>query len=200
MINIIKSAGRCFFMADVKCSRCDRYYSMFRSRCPYCGTLRSSKGKRAVNNDNAKWKVIVGISIFVILIGAVAAILYMTYAPVKETPTSPDPEPVVDTPNSDAGGVVTEEGEDPVPSGPTSLSITYGGEVKTDITMKANESIKMSAAFEPADYSGGVIWSTSDANVITTAQDGTVMAIGAGTARLILTAGDVTAECIVRVY
>lgn len=79
-------------MADVKCGRCDRRYSKFRSRCPYCGALRSKKSKRAVDNDNAVWKVVVGASILILLIAAVAAILIMTYAG-KNTPDSTIPAP-----------------------------------------------------------------------------------------------------------
>lgn len=62
-------------ISDVKCSRCDRRYSGLRSRCPYCGALRAKRGKRASDNDNALWKLIIGVLLLVVLIAAVIILL-----------------------------------------------------------------------------------------------------------------------------
>ena len=60
---------------QTKCGRCDRTYSSLRSRCPYCGAHRHKKGKRATDNDNSTWKIIIGILLIVVLIAAVIVIL-----------------------------------------------------------------------------------------------------------------------------
>ena len=78
-------------MADIKCGRCDRHYSKFRTRCPYCGAVRNKKGKRAIDRDNATWKVVAGSAIIVVLIAAVAAVLIMTLAG-KNTPKVDNPD------------------------------------------------------------------------------------------------------------
>lgn len=60
---------------QTKCGRCDRTYSSLRSRCPYCGAHRHKKGKRATDNDNSTWKIIIGILLIVVLIAAVIVIV-----------------------------------------------------------------------------------------------------------------------------
>ena len=111
MINIIIFLAEGKSMADVKCGRCDRYYSKFRSRCPYCGALRSNKGKRASSGDNATWKVVVGVGILAILIAAVIAVLYTTYAPKNES-GSGDERQATQADPADSGGVISATDDD----------------------------------------------------------------------------------------
>ena len=75
---------------QTKCSRCDRSYSGLRSRCPYCGARRSSKGKRATDTDNATWKLIIGIVLIVVLIAAVIVILVTSLSGDANTPADND--------------------------------------------------------------------------------------------------------------
>ena len=208
-------------MADVKCGRCDRHYSKFRSRCPYCGALRSNKSKRAVDNDNATWKVVAGVAILLLLIAAVAAILIMTYAG-QNTPdaSNPDQQGSAEqggqdgTPTSDSGGVDSVDGEDstggdngqpeptpdPEPVVLNSIRITTrSGSTRTDITMHVRDVVTLSYRTDPADYEGKVTWSSSNENVFIVLQSGELTAVSAGTATLKIVMGDKTAECIVRV-
>lgn len=60
---------------EVKCARCDRKYSGLRSRCPYCGTRKRTKGKRVSAEDNSLWKMIIGALLLGILIIAVIVLL-----------------------------------------------------------------------------------------------------------------------------
>ena len=209
-------------MADVKCGRCDRHYSRFRSRCPYCGALRSNKSKRAVDNDNAKWKVVAGVAILILLIAGVAAILITTYAG-QNTPDASDPgqqssgepgKPEEPSGNSDSGGVDSVDGEDstggdngqpePTPEPePVVLNgiriTTRSGSQRTDITMHVRDVVTLSYRTDPADYEGKVTWSSSNENVFIVLQSGELTAVSAGTATLKIAMGDKTAECIVRV-
>ena len=206
-------------MADVKCGRCDRHYSKFRSRCPYCGALRTKKGKRAVDRDNANWKVVVGVSILIILIAAVTALLVVTFIGKNTTDVGVDTPPdnnaqqdIQENTTPDDGGVNVVEGQDPTggdngqpdevePTEPVlnSISITYGGDPRTDITMSAGEVLQLRCTTDPADYEGTPVWTSSDESVFITLQTGELTAVAEGTATLTVTLGDETAECLIRV-
>ncbi len=207
-------------MADIKCGRCDRHYSKFRTRCPYCGAARNKKGKRAIDRDNATWKVVAGSAIIVVLIAAVAAVLIMTLAG-KNTPKVDNPDKdnqenvgsnVEDTNggNSDSSGVDSVDGENPdnepeeevEETGPVLNSIkitTRGGDERTDITMSVQSSVTLSYRTDPDDFEGTVTWSSSDENVLVVLQTGELKAVATGTVTLKVTLGDKSAECIVRV-
>ena len=62
-------------VSEVKCHRCDRRYSGFRSRCPYCGARRSRRGKRASESGNSKAKLMIGVLLLIVLIVAVIILL-----------------------------------------------------------------------------------------------------------------------------
>lgn len=67
----------------VKCGRCDRRYSVLRSRCPYCGASRAKGSKRVANSGNSMWTLIVGLLIMLILIVAVIVLLVTTLSAEK---------------------------------------------------------------------------------------------------------------------
>ncbi|SHI15988.1 Ig-like domain (group 2) [Sporobacter termitidis DSM 10068] len=71
-------------ISEVKCGRCDRRYSGFRSRCPYCGARRNKRGKHADDTENAKAKVIIGVLLLVVLIAA--AMILILSLPGKTDP------------------------------------------------------------------------------------------------------------------
>ncbi len=217
-------------MADIKCGRCDRHYSKFRTRCPYCGALRNKKGKRAVSEENTTWKVVAGSVVLVILIGLVVAIMVMTIAGEK----APDVG-VADKGsqqqtggNADSGGVDQVQGQDPTGGDPTggqtgtvtddggdtqqpdtpaatdtpalsSIRITtLGGDDRTDVTMTAGDSVRLSYRTDPEDFEGTVSWKSSDESVATVS-GGTITAVAAGNCTITVTMGDKSAECILRV-
>lgn len=62
-------------ISEVKCGRCDRRYSGFRGRCPYCGAKRNKRGKHADESDITKGRLLVGILLIIVLIAAVVALL-----------------------------------------------------------------------------------------------------------------------------
>ena len=105
---------------QTKCSRCDRTYSGLRSRCPYCGARRSSKGKRATDTDNATWKLIIGIVLIVVLIAAVIVILVTSLSGDANTPGDNDNkgqdfshnEGATNLPGKDPDGEGDGDGED----------------------------------------------------------------------------------------
>lgn len=74
-------------------------------------------------------------------------------------------------------------------------------EVKLDVDAKElieGESFDLTATVTPADTSDAIVWSSSDEKVATVT-DGKVTAVGAGTAVITVTAGNVSANCTVTV-
>lgn len=201
-------------MADIKCGRCDRHYSKFRSRCPYCGAAKHSKGKRAVGDENNTWKVTVGVSVIVLLIAAVAALLIMTVAG-ENAPDVGGVTPPVSGGNDSAGGIDSVQGQDPqnpnnqqqggdtpvTPPEPVlnSIVIRYGLEERTDVSMKEQDVLQFNCGTDPDDYEGTPVWSSSDENIFIVLQSGEITAIKAGTATLTCTLDGKVAECIIRV-
>lgn len=75
-------------------------------------------------------------------------------------------------------------------------------EVALDTTTKALEpggSFKLSATLTPANATDAVTWTSSDNDIATVAEDGTVTAVKEGSAVITATAGSVKAECTVTV-
>ncbi|MDR0838551.1 MAG: hypothetical protein LBN99_02795 [Oscillospiraceae bacterium] len=202
-------------LTEVKCGKCDRRYSALRGRCPYCGARRGSGGKADGDRDNIKAQLIIGIVLLLVLIVAVTVLLITS---VKNGSNGdPDPTP--------AGSLLPDEGSNseivnptitPPPATPTppietppptiqSVSITYSGSAKVDITQKVGEVLLMKAKINPEGLEAVPVWESSNPDVLgvtptdPSAMSANIRMITAGTATLKVTVGDKTAECIVRI-
>jgi len=198
-------------MAEIKCSRCDRRYSSFRSRCPYCKTRRSKSGKRVEDPENAKWKYIIGILLIVILAAAVIVLIATSKGGDTE-PVDPSSSPSV----SESEGAETLENEpletpseppvEPSPETPPepvitteSAQITWNGNARDDVTMSRGEILQFGVRTVPAETEDTPVWSTDKEDVIVVLQTGKVTAVGRGTANLTVTCGAASSTCIIRV-
>ena len=210
-------------IAEVKCARCDRKYSGFRSRCPYCGARRIGRGKYSEEADNSKGKMLIGILILAVLVVAAGVLLftapkddgYVETPRASNTDESTPPSPVGE------GGIIsvpgnpvqTDEtpdvdGEEPTETPPVysveSVRITYSNITKTDFTAKIGEKVPLRASIEPIGIEEDIVWTSSNPDVFdvvpnTTGTNATVIGIGRGTATLTVICGDKEATCIVRV-
>jgi len=85
------------------------------------------------------------------------------------------------------------------------VAISYGGRKVDDLTAQVGERVPLRAQIVPNDAEPDIVWSSSNRNVFEVVPDNTdsalvtVTAIGVGTGTLTVTAGDVVAECIIRV-
>ena len=61
------------------------------------------------------------------------------------------------------------------------------------------QTAKLTGTVEPSNCTDDIVWSTSDASVVTVGQDGSVVTAGLGTATVTLTAGKMSASCAVDV-
>ena len=202
-------------ISEVKCARCDRKYSGFRSRCPYCGARRGTRGKHAAENDNSKGKLLIGIIFLVVLI-AVVLVLVISSGNKHATPSQ--------GPSASLSGdddVTSVDGTSPSPStspkaseppaaspspspSPTveSIGIYYLGEEKEDVTLSVGEVIDFDYEISPegAVEEKNVKWASSNQDVFVVLQTGEVTALAASDGEeLTVTAGGKTATCIIRV-
>ncbi len=73
----------------------------------------------------------------------------------------------------------------------TSVTLNYH-----KATLAANTSVTLTAQALPSNYSGGIVWSSSD-ETVATVKDGVITWVGAGTCTVTATAGDVADSCAV---
>ena len=70
---------------------------------------------------------------------------------------------------------------------------------RTELTLNKGQSAKLFVTVEPNDFTDATKWKTSDSAVATIADDGTVKAVGVGTATVSFIAGNTKASCTVTV-
>jgi len=110
-------------------------------------------------------------------------------------PVKPSPEPVIEP---------EEPEQEPVPT-VRNLIITYNGRENKDFTARINEKVDLKVTVVPEGVGEVVIWESSNESVfqvVSLDTDGTsarVTGLGRGTATLTASAGEIVAECIVRV-
>ena len=70
---------------------------------------------------------------------------------------------------------------------------------KTELTLNKGQSAKLTATIEPNDFTDAAKWKSSDTSIVTVVDDGTVKAVGVGTATVSFFAGNTKASCKVTV-
>jgi fibronectin type 3 domain-containing protein len=69
----------------------------------------------------------------------------------------------------------------------------------TELALFCGESAKLTPTIVPGNFTDAVVWSSSNTNVATIAEDGTVHAVGAGSTVIQLSVGNLTTSCAVTV-
>jgi hypothetical protein len=202
-------------ISEVKCGRCDRRYSGFRSRCPYCGARRNRRGKRADETDNAKAKLVIGISLLVLLIAA-TMILIITSQPDNTEVSNPSgslsPTDIIPTgPDEADNSAIVDTSEPGVSESPSpsesaiieiaEVIITYSGDPidNNDFTLrKVQDSLPLGFKTIPETTDKKATWASSDEDVFMVTSDGKVTATGKGSATLTCTVDGVVGRCTVR--
>lgn len=200
-------------ISDIKCGRCDRRYSGFRSRCPYCGARRNKRGKHADESDNAKAKLIIGVLLLVVLISATMVLLFTGFpgqdgdgiASTTNTDSSLSDDANIDqVQNSDDGTQSPSPSPSPSPSAVItveSVVIVWAvdGQPKIDITLEEiGETEQFDFETNPEMSEEQATWESSNEDIFMVV-DGKVTAIGKGSATLRCIVEGVTGTCIIRV-
>ena len=208
-------------VTEIKCGKCDRMYSGLRSKCPYCGTRRISRGKYSNDNESSTGKILIAVLIMAVFVVATGVLLFTTE--VEEVPdvslsTEEETEPEDDLVSLPAANPVApveeEEEEEPQenePLIPRSISVRYNnnplirGSEGDEFSFKVGDSLTLTAKIEPLGVQAEIIWATSDQSIFevtpTNAEktEAVVRAIGRGTGRLTVTVGELVETVIVRV-
>jgi len=197
---------------EIKCARCDRKYSGVRSRCPYCGARRIGRGKYSDDSDNAKGKMLISVLIMAVFTVGAAILLF-------STPTADAQDPV-DTPSLGSSVEDDINSLPPVTTDPTptptiettpviklsvsSVTITYGGRVLPEFTLRQGELLRdVRVNIEPIEiielYDLKIEWESSNEDqfqIVPNLVNGRYYSVDAtgiassGFARLIVTVGD----------
>ena len=213
-------------ISEIKCTKCDRMYSGLRSKCPYCGTRRISRGKYADDGENSSGKILIAVLIMTVFVVATGVLLFTT-----EPEEIIIPEETLAEEEEDDGfgdGYVSlpsifepveppvEEDEEEeevvdIPLEARTISVRYRGNPLIqgsegpEFSFRVGESLTLTARVEPLGVEDEIIWSSSDEGIFAvtpTNPDNTeasVRAVGRGTGRLTVTVGNLTETVIVRV-
>lgn len=196
----------------IYCERCGEDYSATYRRCPFCderpGRRIDERGYSARNPLHLA--VLVGTLVIIL---AAAFIVFTKVAPLL-TNRNPDPIPenpgVEDPVEPGLPGEVTDPGITTEPEQPSVPDVTDPSAVpaqavvisRQDITLAPGETYTLTAAVTPADTTDTVVWSCDNPELLQVAQDGTLVNKNATGEKVVVnvtvTAGGVSAECIVR--
>jgi len=211
-------------ISEIKCGKCDRYYSAIRVRCPYCGTMRGNQGKYARDSENMRGKLIIGIAAIAVVIVAVVVILVSANGSRGNDPQESAPPVNTTVPSSviPSGNVdVTPTPQvDPTPEPsptPTEIpspavlgfTVLYGkSKLASDFTLKRGETLSVTLEANPASIltTLGItpVWTSSNEGVFQVVTKNTmgtsaqIVWIGRGTATLTVTVGDISQKFTVR--
>jgi len=207
------------------CPFCDDRASYGSSRAPSRGGKRVATNKRGGGYGGGMQPVqIIGLALSIILIVAAVYIVFTVLSPLfgRGTPAGGSEQSSVSVSQSDgsssAPNVSTSEpgvstsgdisapvipdisGDSPID---TPIVTATGITLSTkDVTLKANEVLKIKATLTPADCTETVVWSSSNEEILAVAQDGTVTNVNKGSAQVTVTVmaqvGELKAACLVR--
>ena len=208
-----------------RCPFCDDRASYGSDRAPSKGGKRVATNKRGGGYGGGMQPVqIIGLVLSVILIIAAVYIVFTVLSPLfdRGTPAGGSEQSSVSTSQSDVSSSapgasssapnVSTSGDISAPVIPdvsgdssvvTPIIAATGITLSTkDVTLKADEVLKIKAALTPADSTDTVKWSSSNEEILTVAQDGTVVNVNKGSAQVTVTVmaqvGDLKAACLVR--
>lgn len=204
-------------ISEVKCTRCDRRFSGFRARCPYCGARRNQRGKHADENDNSKSRLLITLILLIVVIAAVVVLIISSKnkAPdaVDDTPNLPDTvEDISSVPGTEPSASPSAPpyvAPSPSPSSSPSPSpekkvesvrISFLGDEATDVTCSVGDVIDFDCDYYPDDLDVTPVWSSSDDDAMTVLQTGEITALASADVELTVTVGDKTATCLIRIY
>lgn len=201
------------------CPFCDDRASYGSDRAPSRGGKRVATNKRGGGYGGGMQPVqVIGLALSVILIIAAVYIVFTVLAPLFSGGTAgDDPEQSsVSASLSDVSGSVSDVASTsgdistpivPDPSGSTGVitpvvNATGIALSAKDVTLKANEVLKLTATLTPADCTDTVVWSSSNEEILAVAQDGTVTNVNKDSSQVTVTVmaqvGDLKAACLVR--
>lgn len=193
-----------FTIPQNTCRRCQRQFSILRSRCPHCGTRKVHEGGRtqpttaqaqqnaSKGNPNDKWQMIFAA---ILLAAVIIAVIALVSISLKGGESEPAPTP---TPSMEVTPPPPTPTPTPTPE-PTptvdSITVAFLGEEVTGFTLRLTDpALQLTATVYPVSENAVVRWRSADETVITVSDQGLVTAVGAGSTYLIVECGAVAKE------
>ncbi|MDR0917241.1 MAG: hypothetical protein LBN02_08680 [Oscillospiraceae bacterium] len=200
-------------ISEVKCAKCDRYYSAFKARCPYCGARRGTAGKHAHDTENFRGKMIIGIVVLALIVIAVGIILATANKAEPDPNVPPSPTPTITNDIVTATPSLTPPEPSPTetPSTPeptiTKVQVLYRGSAlpgqssnEPEFTLSRSEKLPLTLKVEPEGILTTLgltpVWTSSNPDVFDIVPDignplaATAQWTGKGNATLTVTIGD----------
>ena len=190
------------FIPQITCRRCQRQFSGLRSRCPHCGTKKTTYSGRAPSvaasaksgtreeqqaASNAKWQFRFGLILLTAVILAVMMLIIFSIGEGGPAATSPSPS------------IAVSEPPDPTPT-PTPTPVIdyvyiyfYNSRLTEGFTQYVGDEIPLRAEYFPMYLEMTVVWSSTNKDVCTIDENGLVKCVGAGTTSISATVGTQTA-------
>ncbi|MCD8145995.1 MAG: Ig-like domain-containing protein [Clostridiales bacterium] len=203
------------------CKNCDGYYDPSLPNCPHCGeetannTMEGDDGHITVDQYGGGFgqagstlsRASLLIIIVLLLIALATAVWLCVQALSQATPdngaTSAQVEEV-DPADTSAQGDISDSAaaSSSAPAQQEQEDETVAAETLTldfyDLTLSEGESYDLTAAVSPAEWEGDFAWSSDDESVAAVKQNGLVTYVGEGQCTVTVSAGGLTAQCVVR--
>ena len=191
----------------IHCENCGEYYAATYRSCPFCEErpTRGRGGSHTVTNKRgggygaplSPVQIAGYVLSAVVIVAAVAIVFFMLRGLVGQGDPghSDPPETSTVAPTTQPETTPPEETEAPVVSNATGITLD-----KTDFTIRTQDpsQIQISATVTPEDYTGTIVWTSSNPDQVYVDQTGKVYAVSPGTVEITATIGNVSATCIVR--
>ena len=213
------------FIPDITCRHCGKKFSAIHSRCPHCGankvkqsgtlpprTAPETDGQQEVASassrsarsggmaaslfqSNTRWQFLFGCVLILLVIVAVIVLISTSLNGTKKPAETPPPPPVeVTTPPPTPSPTPTPEPTVPV----SSISITYMGDPLKEFTQRIEwGDIQLKAEVYPVEAlsTAKLEWRSTNEEVITVDDTGTVHPVASGVAEVVAECGGVAASC-----
>ncbi|MCD7843213.1 MAG: Ig-like domain-containing protein [Clostridiales bacterium] len=206
------------------CKNCDGYYDPSLPNCPHCGeetannTMEGDDGHLTVDQcgggygepGSALSRASLLIIIVLLLIALVTAVWLCVQALSQgSADTGATSSQVEETDPADASAQGDVSDSAAASSAPAQQEPEEEDEDETveaetltldfyDLTLSEGETYDLTATVSPAEWEGDFTWSSDDKSVATVKQNGLVTYVGEGQCTVTVSAGGLTAQCVVR--
>ncbi len=206
----------------IHCKNCDGYYDPSLPNCPHCG---EETANNTMEGDNDRITVaqygggfgpagsalsrasllIIAVLLLIALAAAIWLCVHALSQAVPDTGATSSQVEEVDPADASTQGDVSDGAASSASAQPEpEEEETEAVEAETltldfyDLTLSEGESYDLTATVSPVEWEGDFTWASDDESVATVAQNGLVTYAGEGKCTVTVSAGGLTAQCIIR--
>ncbi|MCD7837441.1 MAG: Ig-like domain-containing protein [Clostridiales bacterium] len=198
------------------CKNCDGYYDPSLPNCPHCGEETTNNTMEGDDGhiDLAQYgggfgpagSTLSRVSLLIIaglLLIALATAIWLCFQALSQVaPDTSATSAQVEEDPADASAQGDMSASASVQPEPEEVAETVEAETLTldlyDLTLSEGESYDLTATVTPEEWEGTYTWSSDDESVATVKQNGLVAYVSEGQCTVTVSAGGLTAQCVVR--